>query len=81
MHKVRMALVIAASISFASTSAMASLPKLSSPERAVIEISGSQSAAPVQTASFANGCNDPDYAWYEYSGIEALTCLLSGQWT
>lgn len=29
----------------------------------------------------ANGCDDPDYSWWEYSGIQALTCLLSGQWT
>ncbi|PVY84001.1 hypothetical protein [Pantoea ananatis] len=31
-------------------------------------------------ASFANGCNDANYRWYEYSGIEALTCYFSGQW-
>ena len=28
----------------------------------------------------ANGCHDPEYSWWEYSGIQALTCLLSGQW-
>lgn len=31
-------------------------------------------------ASFATSCHDPRYSWWEYSGIEALTCLFSGQW-
>ncbi|GGK02754.1 hypothetical protein [Pseudomonas matsuisoli] len=30
-------------------------------------------------AIFVSGCNDPA-PWYMFSGIEAATCLFSGQW-
>ncbi|WP_165495948.1 hypothetical protein [Phytopseudomonas daroniae] len=30
-------------------------------------------------ASMATSCADPR-PWYTFSGIEALTCLFSGQW-
>ncbi|GAB3370586.1 hypothetical protein [Azotobacter armeniacus] len=31
-------------------------------------------------ASLATSCADPQ-PWYMFSGIEALTCLFSGQWS
>ncbi|WP_437883033.1 hypothetical protein [Pseudomonas sp. LRF_L74] len=30
-------------------------------------------------ALFVSGCDDPA-PWYVFSGIEALTCIFSGQW-
>lgn len=33
----------------------------------------------MEVALLQNGCNDPD-PWYRFSGIQAMTCLLSGQW-
>ena len=33
----------------------------------------------VLLASTATSCSDPR-PWYRFSGIEALTCLFSGQW-
>ncbi|PAU64798.1 hypothetical protein BZL41_08705 [Pseudomonas sp. PIC25] len=38
-----------------------------------------ESAQGVSVASLATSCDDPR-PWYRFSGIEALTCLLSGQW-
>ncbi|SFB61560.1 hypothetical protein SAMN03159496_05844 [Rhizobium sp. NFR07] len=78
MRKLKIAFAVVASVSFA-TSAVASVPKLSETQQPFAN--ALNNSAPVQTASFANGCDDPNYAWYEYSGIEALTCLFSGQWT
>ncbi|XUY30439.1 hypothetical protein RMR21_025830 (plasmid) [Agrobacterium sp. rho-8.1] len=44
------------------------------------EIKGPTHGGNVQLASFADGCNDPNYSWWEYSGWEAIACLGSGQW-
>ena len=33
-----------------------------------------------QTSSLARSCNDSRYRWYEYSAIEAITCIVSGKW-
>lgn len=34
----------------------------------------------ITVASMATSCADPR-PWYRFSGIEALTCLFSGQWS
>ena len=33
----------------------------------------------MNVALMQNGCNDPA-PWYQFSGIQALTCVLTGQW-
>lgn len=38
------------------------------------------SSAMAKGLPLASGCDDPNYSWWEYSGIQALTCLFSGQW-
>ena len=38
-----------------------------------------EDAGQVNVALLQSGCDDPD-PWYMFSGIQAMTCLLSGQW-
>ncbi|MBP1852539.1 hypothetical protein [Rhizobium halophytocola] len=77
MKKTRIALCVASAMLLGASSSMAAIPST------VTDLSAAaQTSAPelTQTASFALGCHDPNYSWWEYSGIEALTCLYSGQW-
>ncbi|WP_449126214.1 hypothetical protein [Pseudomonas viridiflava] len=44
-----------------------------------VTVSQIESAQPLKVAIFQNSCQDPD-PWYMFSGIQAMTCLLTGQW-
>lgn len=76
MRKFRISLIATAAVAFAISNASASIPRLTAPS----ESQHSMKPSMVQTASFAQGCKDPNYAWYEYSGWEAIGCIISGQW-
>jgi hypothetical protein len=76
MKKFKIGLVAAAVAAFAISDALASIPRLNAPP----ESQHATTSPMVQTASFAQGCKDPNYAWYEYSGWEAIGCIISGQW-
>lgn len=76
MRTLKIGLIAAIGMAFAISSASASIPRLASPS----EAQHPAKPAMVQTASFAQGCHDPNYSWYEYSGWEAIGCLVSGQW-
>ncbi|RWX76647.1 hypothetical protein EPK99_13255 [Neorhizobium lilium] len=76
MKKFKIGLTAAAVVALAVSSASASIPRIAAPLGAEHVAKSSM----VQTASFAQGCKDPNYAWYEYSGWEAIGCLVSGQW-
>lgn len=76
MSKFKLGLVASIGMAFAVSSASASIPR----HAAAPAIQRATTPPMVQTASFAESCDDPNYKWYEYSGWEAIGCLISGQW-
>ncbi|WP_206214207.1 hypothetical protein, partial [Pseudomonas viridiflava] len=44
-----------------------------------VTVSQIESVQPLKVAIFQDSCQDPD-PWYMFSGIQAMTCLLTGQW-
>ncbi len=92
MYRVKIAAAIAA-FAMAASSAMAAIPMSTSVVAhpaaktsalmlgaKMAELKDQKSSGHIQLASFADGCNDPNYRWWQYSGWEAIACLGSGQW-
>jgi acid phosphatase class B len=42
-------------------------------------VASAENTQPLNVALFQDSCQDPD-PWYMFSGIQALTCIFSGQW-
>ncbi|MCW2292756.1 hypothetical protein M2262_002806 [Pseudomonas sp. BIGb0408] len=59
--------------------ALESVPAKPAVQTPFASASRPEDAKHMEVALLQNGCSDPD-PWYQFSGIQALTCLLSGQW-